>query len=93
MTKRGTIIQSVKHATQQPYAWPGGYPLYIVMEDGDSLCTSCAKRNLGQIAMATSQQYRNGWTAAGVEVNWEDTHLTCDHCCKPIESAYGTENE
>jgi hypothetical protein len=29
------------------------------------------------------------WTPAAVEINYEDNDLTCDHCCRQIESAYG----
>lgn len=91
MTRAGEIIVNVKRATREPYAWPGGYPLYIVMSDGAALCTDCAKKELGLIAAATSQGYQDGWKAEGVDINWEDTELYCDHCGNHIESAYGGE--
>lgn len=55
MTKQGEIIVQVKRAAKEQYAWPGGYPLFIAMEDGAALCTDCAKKELGLIAAATSQ--------------------------------------
>jgi hypothetical protein len=29
------------------------------------------------------------YVPAAFEINWEDVDLTCDHCGKHIESAYG----
>lgn len=89
MTKQGEIIVQVKRAVKEQYAWPGGYPLFIVMEDGACLCVECGKNELGQIATSTANRSRDGWGAAGIDVNWEDTSLYCDHCSKQIESAYG----
>lgn len=88
MTKQGEIIVQVKKAAKEQYAWPGGYPLFIVLSDGAALCTACAKKELGLIATATAQNYRDGWKAEGVDVNWEDADLYCDHCSTRIESAY-----
>ena len=31
------ILRRVKQAIRQPYAWPGGYPLYVIMADGAAL--------------------------------------------------------
>ncbi len=91
MTPQGQIIVDVKRATTQPYAWPGGYPLFVILNDGAALCTDCAKKELGLIVTSTAQQLRDGWQAAGVAVNWEDVELTCDHCSQVIECAYGHE--
>ncbi len=93
MTEQGNIIVQVKRAAKEKYAWPGGYPLFIVLANGAALCTECAKKEIGLIAAATSQGYQDGWKVSGVDVNWEDTSLYCDHCSEPIESAYGEEQE
>jgi hypothetical protein len=82
-------LKDVKQAIRQPYAWPGGYPLHIVMSDGGCLCCDCAKREFLLIARSTIQGQRDGWNAAGIMVNWEDIDLLCDHCGRTIESAYG----
>lgn len=88
MTKQGEIIVQVKRAVKEKYAWPGGYPLFIVLADGAALCTDCTEKELGLIAAATSQDFRDGWKASGVDVNWEDPDLYCDHCSKRIKAAY-----
>jgi hypothetical protein len=89
MTKQGQIIVDVKNAAKNKYAWPGGYPLCVVMSDGEVICTTCAKDNLSTIAHSTAHHLRGDWQAIGVEVNWEDTSLYCAHCNNRIESAYG----
>lgn len=72
-----------------PYAWPGGYPLFFICDDGGALCFTCAKKERRNIISSIAWNVRDGWKVAAVDVNWEDTELYCDHCSKPIESAYG----
>jgi hypothetical protein len=74
---------------QGPYAWPGGYPLYFVCDDGGALCPACVKAERRSILDSIANGYRDGWRVVGIDVNWEDADLTCDHCGKAIESAYG----
>ena len=87
--ERIAVLRKVKEAIRQPYAWPGGYPLYIVMEDGESLSIEAAKKMFFLLAHATLFAQRDGWQAAGVDINYEDTELYCAHTNKQIESAYG----
>ena len=79
----------VKQFIRQPYAWPGGYPLFAICSDGGCLCKTCVKDNAKQVISATRTDDRGGWAVQAVDVNWEDTALVCDHCGKLIESAYG----
>lgn len=67
------------------YAWPGGYPLYYVTSDGAALCPDCVNAEIASIDGATKG---DGWNVVGVDVNWEDAGMTCEHCSKRIESAY-----
>jgi len=73
---------------RDPYAWPGGYPRYLVMEDGGTLCPACVKKELRLIIRATRDRDGSGWHSAGSGINWEDPALFCDHCGRRIESAY-----
>ena len=75
----------------EKYAWPGGYPMFLVMKDGESVCMGCAAKNEELILRATNDGYEEDWIAVAVEVNWEDTDLLCIHCSGRIESAYGEE--
>jgi hypothetical protein len=84
-------LRAVKQAIRQPYAWPGGYPLYVVMADGEALSCDAARQEWKSIAFATLHGLRDGWRALGVDVNWEDTALYCAHTGERIPSAYGEE--
>lgn len=77
-----------KALKQGPYAWPGGYPCFFITSDGAALDFDCAKKEARQITDAIRSNAHNGWKVEAVDVNWEDGDLTCDHCSKPIESAY-----
>lgn len=72
-----------------PYAWPGGYPLYFICDDGGALCCACVKTERRNILESISNKARDGWNVRGMDINYEDSELTCDHCNKAIESAYG----
>lgn len=82
-------IRAAKELARQPYAWPGGYPKFAIMHDGECLCAACVKENFALIARSTRDNSRDGWTLSAVEINWEDTDMVCAHCAKPIDSAYG----
>jgi hypothetical protein len=84
-------IEQVKRAIRQPYACPGGYPVYVVMADGELLCADCAKAEFRQIIRDT--RWKSGcWAATGAEILWEapeDVMPNCCHCHKPLNPTYG----
>lgn len=86
-------IKEIRQAVRQKFAWPGGYPLYLVMKDGESICMACARKEWKQISFSTRAEYRNGWQAEAATVNWENSELCCAHCNGKIESAYGFDSE
>ncbi len=63
------------------YAWPGGYPLVYVTEDGLTVCPECANEP------DTSDPVAYG------DVYWEGPLLPCDDCGEMMESAYGDPDE
>lgn len=58
------------------HAWPGSYPMFYVVCDDGILCPDCSNED-------------KQCHIVGYSVNWEDESMTCDHCSKRIESAYG----
>ena len=70
------------------YAWPGGYPLVYVTDDGAALCPDCV--NADNEAIGESNE-GDGWHVTAVSVLWETDggDMFCDHCSVVIESAYG----
>jgi hypothetical protein len=72
-----------------PYAWPGGYPLYFVMADGEALSFRAAKDNRREIISALAYPgTAKDWQPIAFEINWEDADLWCAHRAEKIESAY-----
>ena len=80
--------ETLSKAITDRYAWPGGYPMYLVMSDSMPICMDCAAKNEELILRATNDGYEDGWIVSYVEVNWEDSDLCCEHCGEKIESAY-----
>lgn len=70
-----------------PYTSVGGYPLYAVTSDGAALCHKCCKTEAAQIGKPSGYSH-DQFRLIGLEVNWEDAGLYCDHCGGRIESAY-----
>jgi hypothetical protein len=71
------------------YAWPGGYPLYFITNDGAALSFETVRREFRIVADAIRQNDRSGWRVVGCDINYEDDDLFCDHSGDKIESAYG----
>lgn len=74
-----------------PYAWPGGYPLFIGNECGETLHFECVKENLSSVIYDLRNNHRFG--PLYCEINYENTDLYCDCCSEKIESAYGDDDE
>ena len=74
---------------REPYVWPGGYPLYGLMDDGGAICRFCAEEERESIALTNGH---DGWCMVDTVINWEDHELTCDCCGRKIETAYERED-
>jgi hypothetical protein len=70
------------------WAWPGGYPIFYVVEDGGCLCPKCS--NLSDVDY--TDPYDKQWHIVGSDINYEYASLYCDHCGERIESAYAEES-
>ena len=85
MSTQSKSLRFADQLANQPYAWPGGYPLFAITSDGAALCSKCCKTERESIGTTTGS---DGWCVIGVDANWEDPQLFCDHCSDRIESAY-----
>lgn len=83
------INPQVKQALRAKYAWPGGYPLYLLADDGEAICIDCGRTEFKAIAHSVISNTQDGWHVSAADINWEDTSLHCAHCNQRIESAYG----
>jgi hypothetical protein len=73
------------------YAWPGGYPLFLLTDDGASLCFACVLAELPNVLRAIRAKVNDGWRVVGCDVNYEDEDNICSHCNARIPSAYGND--
>ncbi len=87
------VPSEVKNAIKDKYAWPGGYPLYLLTSNCETLCVTCGKKEYKQIVYSTRHTLNDGWRVVAADINWEDPDLYCCHCNARIESAYAEERE
>lgn len=69
----------------------GGYPLYLICDDGASLCFDCARKEAHQIMRSIKDNEHDGWRVIACDVNYEDCDISCAHCDAPIPCAYGAD--
>jgi hypothetical protein len=74
-----------------PFAWPGGYPLYFITDDGAALSFNAVRENLRSVLWSIRNGVNDGWRVVGCDVNWEDASLYFDHTGARIPSAYAEE--
>ncbi|RPJ39989.1 MAG: hypothetical protein EHM35_00725 [Planctomycetaceae bacterium] len=66
------------------FAWPGGYRLAFITEDGELLCFKCARENFAQIARAIKDRAGDGWRIVATtnlgEQDPDEQAETCANC-------------
>ena len=82
----------LENGNVQSHEWPGGYPLYYLMQDCETMCPACVNANRESIDKAYADE-DGQWNVIGVDANWEDENMYCCHCNKKIESAYGEDDK
>ncbi len=70
-------------------AWPGGYPIYYIMDDGEYMCAKCVN-NEAEVHFGSVEDSRaDGWRVEGYHVAYEGPDTYCCHCNTTLETAYG----
>ena len=74
------------------YAWPGGYEILLIMDDGETVCFDCAVDNRNQIEDALEARWNDGWKPAGWMLAEEmdlspGEAVLCAHCNRVITQA------
>lgn len=70
------------HRELPSIAWPGAYPLYYLLRDGDTLCPTCAEKHQDTLCPIIAY-----------DIHYEGPPVICGECGKEIESAYGDPSE
>ena len=68
------------------YAWPGGYPIIYLVDDGDTLCPDCVNDSSNPVHFGGDA---DGWRVDGRMLHLEGPDECCAHCNRFIPSAYG----
>jgi len=73
------------------FAWPGGYPLFYLMEDGEVICPKCANEEDEVYADEdpAPETPDRQWHIVDSDAHWEGLPLICANCNAEIHSAYG----
>ena len=84
MSTQSNSLRLADRLVKQGYAWPGGYPMFAISNDGECLCKHCCYSERELIGTTTGS---DGWCIVALDINFEDS-LTCSNCGKQIEAAY-----
>jgi hypothetical protein len=79
-------------AYKAPYVWPGGYPVHLVLADGELLCRRCFRSEYRQLVWDLDNKCNTGWLPVGTDVLYEGPAY-CAYCSDKLESAYGDIDE
>ena len=72
-----------RFVAREKFAWPGGYELFAICEDGEALCHDCCRAEYATIARNSAP--RSGWRIIGCDsmANCGEPE-TCAHCGRTI---------
>ena len=80
---RNKPIGAARIVRRERFAWPGGYPLALLMSDGELLCPQCVAQEFGQISYSARHKLCDGWRPEGMVI-LEDSRPeqpeVCVHC-------------
>lgn len=82
-------LHAAKSFARNPYAWPGAYPMVAITADGGCLCSNCVKKEWRLVCAETFENTNCGFRIAGIDVNYENPDLYCDHCGAHMQPAHG----
>ncbi len=76
---------ALRAAIRAKFAWPGGYELFGLADDGACLCCDCMRREYYQIAYSRRYKIDDGWRVVAIDsaANY-DSYIYCAHCNKTI---------
>ena len=73
-----------------PWAWPGGYPVAFLAENGDVVSWEAVRASWRDVARAHIRSAPwDEWALACEFIHWEGPAYVCAVTGKPIPSAYG----
>lgn len=81
--KQATVDPDYLRMAQDKFAWPGGYEIFFVTDDGGVLCYDCVAQEWDDTIRDAYPG--DGWYITGTSHTGEiDDVEMCDHCGRPI---------
>lgn len=77
-------LDCVRCVARERFAFPGGYELCLVMDDGALLCSSCVRGEYRNIIDSTKKEISDGWRGMAIVNECELEYDYCSHCTKPL---------
>ncbi len=70
-----------------PFVWPGGYTIFFMTSDGETLSFDAVKSEFGQVAWDWLNDASTGWRVVACDHadNYDPDSLICDHTGEVIE--------
>lgn len=85
MRMRMSRKEMTQAIAREQYAWPGGYMLLGVTDDGELLCSRCIRENYREIRWSQRHKASDGWNVLGwTHTGQEDGPIVCAHCCEIV---------
>lgn len=81
-------IKQLKENVRDPYAWPGGYEIVSICNDGEVLCYKCVRFNFREVLWSTKNKVNDGWNIVDYAVigntieSTDKEPIFCAHCNK-----------
>lgn len=70
-------LSAAAYVARYRFAWPGGYALYAVTDDGAALCPNCCRSEYRRIL---ESHPGDGWRVIGIDIVFSDEHEQCSNC-------------
>ena len=84
---------AARYVRKECYAWPGGYPLALVMDDGGLLCPACVASEFSRISWSHRNACSDGFRPSGILCGADtDSEMRCDHCYKIMQEEAGVDD-
>jgi hypothetical protein len=93
-----TARDRARYIARERYAFPGGYELLAVTNDGALLCSQCVIDNF-RLCLESARDYQNdiyadGWRVDAIALSDElENFEQCSHCNKMIDGYHLEESE
>tara|TARA_Y100000031_G_scaffold153640_1_gene199374 strand:- start:306 stop:578 length:273 start_codon:yes stop_codon:yes gene_type:complete len=63
------------------WAFPGGYEVFYVTDDGEVLCYPCVKKDIEAVLDSVRNEINDGWRIVGFETTASiEENTNCVHC-------------